>query len=213
MKTKYLIVAILSIFLFISPTKAEQCDSDDIARLKNLAEHVDVSYTIMNAFTVTYYEEEPITYKDRYKIQLLNLTNEIYGLIKEGNYQRNFTAENPVLEQVSPGSIEITIYSSNCGKKLKTINLLLPYYNYNYNEEECKNLDIEVCKEWTLNYISRDKYQREIEKMHQNDSKIKTTIKDILKNNITYIIFGTIIFIFIITAMVTIINKKRSELK
>ena len=213
MKNKYLIFAIILAFLFISPVYAETCDKEEIDRLKSLAEHVDVSYAVMDTFTITYYDEDPITYKDKYKIQLSNLTNEIYGSIKINSYPQKITFEKPILEQVSPGSVDIEIYSSACEKKLKTISLSLPYYNYNYNEEDCKGLDIDVCQEWTLNNISSKKYHEELEKAKQGENKIRETLTDILNNNMTYIIVGVITALIILITTISVINKKRRELK
>lgn len=204
MKCKYLIFTLILAFLFITPIHAETCDKEDIARLKNLAEHVDVSYAVMAE-----YQEEGQTIKDRYYTQLSNLTEELYAKNKDTEY--TYTDKNTKEPYVKPGTETIYIYSSKCNTKLTTITLSLPYYNYNYNDNECENINKEFCQEWTLSKIDESTYKKELEK-YKNINNPKETIENILNSNLIYIVIGIIVVIVLII-IITIVNKKRNELK
>ena len=168
MKLKYLLFTFIISLIYISPTYAESCDSDDIARLKNLANHVDISYSVMEPFTTKEYGTT-ITYKDEYKLKISNINEEIYVLYTNKynekttfEYDQNKGNNQIYLEYVAPGKSTITLYSTQCKIALRNDTIYLLHYNEYYNDEKCKNLQnkIDVCKEWTKDYITENKLQK-----------------------------------------------------
>ena len=210
MKLRYLFIFTLSLFSLISPVKAAACDADDLARLKNLAERVDVAYTLV----------ENTDEKDRYNLSINNVESELsLTMINEYNEESTYTYDsknNGKIEiyDLGPGELKIKVYSINCESNLKTITLNLPYYN-KYYENECKDYKdkIKSCQKWSKTEINQARVLNEISQYKSKEEENKTieTLKDMIDEYRLHILIGIVILTIIIIT-IKIINKKRGEL-
>lgn len=210
MKIRYLLLIIVSLFLFISPVNAEACDSEDIARLKNIADHVDIAYTFE-----TELDKYGIAKKDRYIIELSNLSEELYAVDIESYDNISFIrGENntAVIKNIPAGQKEIALYSTNCQSKIKTIKISLLYHNDYYFSEYCDEIQdtIPLCKEWTKQPIDLNDLIKNTEKYKKGITKEPQ--KNIIDLILDYSVIG-IIFIIVLIFVVRMINKKRNNLE
>ena len=218
MKSKILLTTIL-LFLFISPVQATPCDSEDIARLKNLAEHVDISYSEMPAYTITE-NEMPKTYKDRYTIKISNMTDELYVImIDESNNKTNINPDNnqTILQKyINPGEKRVNIYSKQCQTNLKQATIQLLYYNEYSKTSECTRINesIDICKPWTKEEITEKRFKTGLNNYYDEEITVSrsTEILDIVSTNLTFILL-TIAVIIIAAIAIIVVYKKRNELK
>ena len=221
MKSKILLTIIL-LFLFISPVQATPCDSEDIARLKNLAEHVDISYSKMDPYTSTE-KDTTITHNYKYEIKLSNMTEEMYAVSTDKynnkillKYDSNKKNGEINLKYLDPGKQTITIYSTNCKNTLKQDTVYLLYYNEYYNDVRCNRIPdrIKVCEEWTKELVTEEILENGLNSYtkYYEDNKPKQRIIDFIEDNMNLILL-TIGVLIITCIVIIIIKKKNSELK
>lgn len=203
---KKILFAITLLFISITNVNAEACDAYDIKRLKEIAEGVEITYEILPAI-----ETEDEIIRDRYKINITGLTDEILAINKEKNkyYYNNTNFEEEGV--IASGKYEFIIRSKICDRNLKTINLKLLVYNNFYNSDDCKlkdNKDLYICKEWVEERIDNEEF---IE--YLTSTKEENSIKIEKNNNYRTIIIVAVIIIVFVSLIYKIIKRKKEELK
>lgn len=188
----YFMLFLLFIFPFF--VKAE-CNYQRKSDLSKIASNVQLSYT----YDVDQ-ENKPV-----FVVTISNLTNDIYIVDNIGNV---YSGEG----EISYGGYsgldgKYTIYSNdnNCkGEQILKKYLKIPYYNFYYNSEECKeNPDFKYCKLWdyvTINSSDFDnellKYKTDKENSNIDNNKSQG---DFSFNIYTYLSgFGVLLLIIII---------------
>lgn len=205
---KYKLSLILFIVMFmlnINYVKADSCDKEDIARLKEIANMIDTSYE-------WFYNEE-YNYSS-YDIKIFNITEEIYLVDDDGNkYSSSDVNSNGyVYSSSTGGDAKYYVYSSNCNKKLKTITIELPVYNFYSQYDECDGIsgeELDVCDEWYEGDLSYNSFIEKVNKYREqkdNDSHVFFASYGI------YFIIGGVIFVLLIV-LLFIIRRKRSVLR
>ena len=225
-KNKFVLLIIMVLFL-VNVDADETCTNNELTRLKELANKVDIHYDY-EIKKENNGEEEFIDYN--FKIVADNLNPELKVVIPEDYYlmkykefkyndSKSFTIDGFNMGEVV--NVEIKAYSNNecAGKTLLTKKISMPYYNSMYNTEECKGFeDFIYCKnEIVEKEITFDEFYNQLDLFKKNkESKTNEEIVDIVEekndNNllIIMVIAGIILGIasyFVIKNLV----KKRKE--
>ena len=203
---KYLIFTLFLFSLSFLDVSAAVCDSNDIARLKELAKNVTVTYEYDR-------ESSELGSLGLYLVTVSGLTEELYGMVSLGADQKGFfyTEDNQGIdvERLSNGDNELIIYSSNCSEIVRTIKVKLPYYNDFSNYGECNGIsgeDLYVCSDFLDKPISYSIFENEIRKYKEGllEEKEESTI------DIQYF-FGAIICVFVICLIFLIVRKVKTN--
>lgn len=233
------ILAFLSLMLLfnINVNAASLCDYNEQAELNSKAANVNVSYEVINSTT----EFEDGTADTRvFKIQILNVTEDFYVLIKndvtkeEKTYYSTDAKDGAIsfiwdyAETVTNFTIQVyTTNKTNCAdEKYKTIYLTTPRYNEYYNIESCQDLsEFYLCQEFvTFSEISRDKFLAQLESYRNGeinsggeepivkDPTITDKIANFVIENIWYIIGGIVVIGTSGYTIYRIKTKKQREL-
>lgn len=192
---KYLVFSLVLFISFTSNVSAKSCDSDDIARLKVLANNIDYQYE---------YISDKYSHQ-LYKVYFNNLTDEIYIRYNGYNY-----FENSLSLEAASGTAKFYVYATNCfEKKIRTIEVKLPKFNEYSLSDECIDIGadkLDICSEWYPNELTDEQFELEINNYY---SKIeKKSFIDILKDNYLIVSGIVIILIFIICAFIFFKRKK-----
>ena len=200
------------LMLFSFNVYADSCSNDELARLREIANNMEVSYNL---------ENDDDSYP-RFSITVNNLNKEVKALIIEDWYAnkykefKNDGTNKGVLTSFLPGeSIKITMkaYVSNAcsGKTVSTKTVKLPYYNVYYNYPECKMYpNLKSCVKLTDKKITEEAFNKEINDFINANSKEETIVTE--DNNGTtdwLLIIGiTVGSILIISLIIIVISKK-----
>lgn len=206
MKIKYFIFTLIGICIFPFVAHAD-CDYQRQAELSRLASNVKISYSY-----------EIVNNLPKFKVNIINLTNDIY--ISDGI--SNYYNQEIELSYNSGESQTYTIYSNdqNCyGDFLTKKYINLPHYNSYHNTEECQlNPNFKYCQMWGDFKITTTQFQNELTQYKteiENNEKTEINkisifidaILTILKTNKIMIII--LLIISIITITCSIVTKKR----
>lgn len=194
MKKLFLFMALM--FMSILNVSAEACDTEDIKRLKELAEGVEITYELQephdNGETVIY---------DYYTIKVSGLTEEIFIYDEKNNIYYTFNDNEKTF--VDSGLKKFVVKANGCSNILKTIKLKLPYYNSYYTSSYCmENKNVDICKKWVDTKVDEGQFVEEI------NSSNTVEEQSFIKGHSLEIIIG-IALIFII--VIVIIIKRRRE--
>ena len=217
---KKLLLIIIVIFSF--NVYADTCSKDELARLKNIANQVELTY-----------EYEPMyTTMNNHKYLFLNFTIIATNVTKElkvnyetdffnGDYEE-FKVENGVgklsgFEDGENATITIRAYTNNecSGKVLLNKTIKMPYLNpmyYYYNN--CSDYpDFEYCQPVTEKKITNEFFLKEFYKyLGKTDKNIEnndTTIDEKNSNLVTISIIIASLLVLIV--IITVIYKKRKK--
>ena len=213
----YIILIIIAVFIgnkYI--VYAEECDKDDIARLKELAKIVDVSYEYLG--DVSKGLDDPKL--DTYKITLSNFSDELVlyddedtieydsTFVKDGVLSFEFTANDK-------SNFKFYLYSSNCSDyNLRTIDVVLPKYNVYSKSKRCnknKKYNLDVCKQFYIGTVNDRIFVEAISK-YSSSKKSKFDVVDFILNHL-YIVIG-VTFLLVVAIVLFIIRwRKRSVLE
>ncbi len=215
---KKLIIVFLFIISLIVNIKADTCSNTEMTRLKKLAEKVEFTYD----YEIQKDENSDGTYEyPKFKITANNLNSELKVLIVNDFYNNDYREfkyndkKSSTLDNFYEGenvTVTIKAYTANAcsSKTVLTKQVKLPYYNYLYDEELCKEYpDFDYCVKLTEKELTLDEYNRAY-----NDY-MSYTEEDIVEENNTnnmiyiYIGGGVVVLIIIILGTISIINKKK----
>lgn len=219
------IINLLVIFAFILFTniivKADiSCQSEELKRLKSLANNVEISYK-------ENIKEEKVgdnIFKDvSYSITAANLDKDIKVMIindlMSDNYKEFKSNTNmATLNGFKSGEkVTITILafvSNGCsGKTLLTKNINLPYYNIFSEEDACKEYpEFKYCTTWIENSVSRETFENELTKYIDSiKSNNRTFEEEKIVFKPLYIIVIAIVLVFIAIVVIVIIKKQKKK--
>lgn len=224
-KVKYIIFLVFIFFVFYE-VKAATCSNDEIKRLQEVANNVEIKTNYEIKVYEKEYEEDDDTdldFVDAYAIYKINIVNSNSELLY---YYKTSKIENKELVDINnlanmtfteDDKLTFYIYSntlSTCPLKLlKTINVELPVYNryYYQNKEKC-NLypDFKYCKEFMkVNSNDYEKIDNLFDEyINENTSQNKES-KSIDDYKI-YFIIGGCVFLSIIVWLGIKNHKKNS---
>lgn len=228
-KLRYLIC--IFIFVICMDVKAvDTCSTEELARLKELANNVEIKYE----YELVKYdvEDEDIekNYDVIFKLKVLNFHDNLKLYENNNDEDNNNYINIEDFEDTNfwPGkSFTFQIYSyvdNDCTYKvLRNFSFKLPYYNdyYHLHKEKCDQYkEFEYCSELINQKIDKDdeeinemfdKYIQSLDDNKKNNKNNNTfqSILDIFNNQ--FIIYG--IVAVIITLIIVIIVKKNKKRK
>ncbi len=220
-------------FLSVMHVNAE-CSYTDKADANTKAANVKVDYEIVEDKQEY---EEGTAIDEYFKITILNITEELYVVVKndvtneEFRYNYEDTKDGEVTfnwtNTESVTNFTFTIYASSqtvCkDEQLKIINKQTPRYNDFYNRAICENMkDFYLCQKYTnIAEIDESMFIDKVEGFMDGkiDEKGETTenkkeensFLKFLKENKWYIIGGLVVVAAGATGAIIIGNKKRGE--
>lgn len=172
---KKIFIFMIFMFCFIIKVNAEACDTDDIKRLKEIANGVEITYELQEPFTDSYGD----VVNDSYNIYINGLNSDFYfkffdidnGVV---NFERKNIVNNEVvkIEKWLSGNYRIDIYSKNCSILINKIEVSLPRYNIYSENSICKDLTdkVDVCDKWYSGKVDEKIIQNKVEE-YKNDNK------------------------------------------
>ena len=199
MKKIFLFMFLIVICAF--EVNAEACDAYDIKRLKEIADGVEITYELQEPFNF-----DGMVIYDRYKINVIGLTNEII-LVNKSEFSRYNVDTNFDEVIFQGGKKTLNVVSVYCGVDLKKIYLELPAYNIYSNYDECKqfeNSKLKVCQKWIDDKITKEDFYSVI------NSK-KVIEEDLFSKYSVFIISGIVVLVIFVLAF--FIRKKKEVLK
>ena len=175
-KKRLIVLTSILLSLNISTVNAESCDAEDMERLKNLANHIDVSYVLDENYRIENDDgtlSEPL--KGIYKVSVANLTDELY-LYEPLNSYSYYRKDNDdgivIIDGVGGGTTKYSVYSPICGF-IRNLEIITPKYNYFADEEICQDIDInevEVCDPWYQGETSYELIESKVEEYIENNN-------------------------------------------
>lgn len=197
-KFKYIIIVITMFLLTTNIVHAEQCDTQDIERLKGLANKIEVSYK--------YIGDSAGEDKNTFKITFTNINDELSITHNEGGDFK--TKGKSKLSFKTPyTSDEYLVYSSVCDAELRYLKMDLSDYNEYAFINECDGITGEKLKLCDVNYKNKLSYEKakQIIEDYRNEHPV-----GILEKIIKY---SPVILISIAVIVVTIIIIKKINFK
>lgn len=198
-------IIILLFLLMLFPIKSKACSEDEIIRLSNLANNVNVVYE---------YNKN----NDTFSIIFTNVTDEL--VISDYVNHKDYVASKELtIKNLKSNNYTFYIYArnKNCIENELTLkNIKLPYYNSFYNSKECENKsNFSYCSKWLNRKIEYKEWKEKIddykveEEVIENNEESKS-ILDLLKNIFVnfYITYYYILLPLIITSLCVIIYLK-----
>ncbi len=214
-KIFYILLVIISIFMV--NVKADddiyQCEKEEKQRLKDLASKLEYTYDYRK-------DENDVI---NFSITISNMNEDLKILITDnlanGNKEFKYNdTKKSTLSGFSSGqkvNLAINGFVVNwcSGVTIATKQIKLPYYNYNYDEEFCKdNSDFKYCKQLLDTKITQEEYDSALKKYLSSKEKGEepTKIEDKEESNWNLlIIIGSIVGVLIIIVTVGMIVIKR----
>lgn len=211
-KIKYILFVIL-LFLAINVKADSNCDKNELARLKELARKVEFDYSY-----------KLVDEKAVFSINAVNTNEELKLIVGDilGDY-REFDdngSNKASLNDLKPGervTIKTLAFVPNfCSfHELTSKTIILPYYNYYYDEEKCKgNEDFKYCKLLINSNITQSEFDRQFElylknKQEKGDNPIAAKEDNTgLYITIVAIVLAIIVVVLII---VNIVNRRKKN--
>lgn len=220
---KRIICGLLVIFLLliIDVYADEICTNNEISRLKELANKVDIHYEY-DIKKENVDGEEYVDYN--FKLVASNLNSELKVIIPEDYYMlkyrefkynesKTFTIEN--FNMGEKVTVEIRAFSNNecAGRVLLTKTISIPYYNSMYESDECKGFeDFIYCKnELTDKEVTFDEFYNKLEEYKKNkktNEEGNNIPANEQKGNNIYLIIIIILMMFVIGYFIYVYIKK-----
>lgn len=208
------LLLVLLLFLAINVNASSNCDTKELARLKEIAKKVefDYSYKLDNGKAV-------------FAINAVNLNSEVKVLIIDNYYESKYkefsdssthTATINNFEGGSKVTITMKAFVPNwcSGETLLTKIIKIPYYNDNYDEAKCKgHEDFKYCKLLVDKKLSKEEFDKQFETYLKNQEKTEKPIdnKDSNNNQIYFIIGGVVLIIALTVFVVMSVVKRRKK--
>lgn len=214
---KNFVFIMLLTFSFTSMIKAE-CDDKTISNLKLQADNLEFNYEYIEDL---YSDDFDLNIVNRFNIYISGINEQLY--INDVSNMRLYTSANVVdslikIENIEGGNnLKFEIFSKECDKKLRTVNIKIPFYNiYSENELCLQYSDATPCNKFLDYEMTQERFDKEISVyINKEDNKdssesLFTKFINVISANFIYII-ATIIVVSLVIA-VYVINKKRREL-
>ena len=214
-------IVLIILLLFTINVYAGNCDSNEFKRLKALAEKIEFTYD----YDIKKDENTGYEYAD-FSVTAVNLNKDLKVMIIYDYYKDQYSEflYNKDLKStlngfVSGENVKITFkaYTSNdCSNKtILTKNIKLPYYNYFYEEDFCKdNKSFKYCNiliDKDINYNDYINAKNTYLSSEEENNVERITEKN--NSNYIYIIVGIIsLIVFIITIYFLFKRKEKNSL-
>lgn len=219
MKSKILLLLIISFFAFSSNVSAGICDSEHIKQLKELAKQVEVSYEYLDYSDEISGEEDGEFFVNTYLITVNLLSDDLYVIHDGYEYYSNSDNGGIVTFVVNSGRFNLSIHSYTCaGYKLRNEIINLPKFNTYSYRSECRELEkynLDVCDPWYQGTITDDIFNAKVNKYLNNNTEKQLGIFDKIVNFFKgnyLILIGSILVIVVVIVSVRV-HKKRSVLE
>ena len=220
MKKNIIKIIFISLFILgnINVNAANTCTSEELNRLKELANNVEIKYDYEIVDVGNYADIDYIFKVNNFDINL-KIKLEVNGSLEDKIYTYSNQSELHEMYFKDGEKVNFKIYSytlDNCiDKLLRTISIKLPYYNqyYYYNKEKCENYkDSKYCSEFLEKKINLS--DEEIDKLLENEVKNENKEKKIKWLNISYkyfifIAIGILISLIVIVSIIIVRKRKK----
>ena len=226
MKKIYLFL-ILLFFSFINVYALEECTTDKMKNLRELANNVEFKYEYeMFEFEDIEADTSGVMITDvKYRLKILNDSDDLEYILRIDDGDTEYTKEEFLqMEFVSGSKVKIIInaFTPNLcsGELLKVKTIEFPLYNMFYKTSECKNYpDFKYCQEFMdTSLVTNEKFQDELKKYINNDESSSKNNENnsnnnvsILKNNSFYYVTGGILILVVIMMIIILLTKRRRE--
>ncbi len=206
-------------FISLNVKAIDSCTTDEMKRLKELANNVEIKYEyeIANEYKAESEDEQDYV-KIMYKLKVFNFNEDLRFVLAYDNEQLDVknASELENFDFYEGDKITIKIYSytiNNCiNKLLKSEKIEFPYYNQYYyrHKDFCQShSDFEYCEEFLKK--TNELSDEEIDKLFQKEDKIETNDNPILKKNNYLLIMIIALIAFILIVIITIIKKRKKN--
>lgn len=212
---KYVVLAMLLALSMNVKAADSDCDKEENARLKELAQKVEFDYDYKLADDKAIFSINAVNLNEELKVLIIkDYLNDDYKEFKDNSTHK---ATMSGFESGEKVTITIKGYVPNwcSGKTMLTKTIRLPYYNYFYDEEKCKgNEDFKYCKQLIDSNISQSEFDKQFEAYLKNKEKKEEPIEiKPVETDYTlyYIIGGVVLAIIVIVVIVSSIIKRRKK--
>lgn len=220
-KNKYLLFAIMILFLNISYVNAE-CSDEELNQITKEIDKIEITYKHLGEVT----KEDGSKVYNQFLVTAKNIPENVYVHLSPMT-EENFDETTEDLKiKLTTGTWYYNMYSSKCETVVDTITVKLPTFNIYSLDPLCEGVDGEdfkYCDKYYEYQIDRETFERKVKayriehKIRQEDTpKVEKEnnffpkILDILKDNYLYIL-GVIGVLLIITIIIIIISKKKKR--
>lgn len=220
-KNKYLLFAIMILFLNISYVNAE-CSDEELNQITKEIDKIEITYKHLGEVT----KEDGSKVYNQFLVTAKNIPENVYVHLSPMT-EENFDETTEDLKiKLTTGTWYYNMYSSKCEIVLDTITVKLPTFNIYSLDPLCEGVDGEdfkYCGKYYEYQIDRETFERKVKayriehKIGQEDTtKVEKEnnffqkILDILKDNYLYIL-GVLGVLLIITIIIIIISKKKKR--
>ena len=211
---KYLLLIIMALFA-INVYADDTCDSNELARVKELAKKVefDYSYVVNDDATINF------------SIEAVNLNRDLEVVIVEDYYNQKYrefkdnASHSNKLDGFRSGErvvITINAYVPNrcSGKTVLTKTIKLPYYNLFYDKKACEGYEeFKYCKELIDSNITEQSFYNQLNQYKREKNKTTPVAEKTgnNNNNLILILGLSAIASIIITVVVLNVMKIRKK--
>ncbi len=199
---KKVLFALLLMFLFIIPVKADDlaCDAVTKAKIRDEASLIKVSYVPVNIEEYTVDGERTSKNTTKMDVKIYNVTSSVYISISGKNatlgstyrfYNKDIGDDGAITLRVpiadSPIELELEVYTfeGNCnGELIKKISITIPRFNSYSQSEACNGIqEFYLCQEYTTQEINPTTFYKEVEEYRAKKDHPETA--DIIINDNT----------------------------
>lgn len=200
---------------------ADTCKSDELKRLKNIAEQVELSYEY-KVSTIPYSDGQDVSFAE-YAVVVSNLNKEIKvnweedfyaGVFEEFKNDGTNTGRLSGYKDGENAVVVIRAYTNDAcsGEILAKKSIKLPYLNPFYYQDICKTYsDFKYCQQIVDKSLTVDKFKSELNNyLKTNESNEKEDVNN-NSNNSYYLIIIIAVIIVIFVLLISVIIKKRRK--
>ncbi|MGN1342506.1 MAG: hypothetical protein ACI4VL_04710 [Bacilli bacterium] len=220
-KNKYLLFAIMILFLNISYVNAE-CSDEELNQIIKEIDKIEITYKHLGEVT----KEDGSKVYNQFLVTAKNIPENVYVHLSPMT-EENFDETTEDLKiKLTTGTWYYNMYSSKCETVVDTITVKLPTFNIYSLDPLCEGVDGEdfkYCGKYYEYQIDRETFERKVKayriehKIGQEDTtKVEKEnnffqkILDILKDNYLYIL-GVLGVLLLTILTIIIISKKKKR--
>lgn len=222
-KNKYLLFAIMILFLNISYVHAE-CSDEELSQITKEIDKIEITYKHLGEVT----KEDGSKVYNEFLVTAKNIPENVYVHLSPMT-EENFDETTEDLKiKLTTGTWYYNMYSSKCENIVKSIEIKLPTFNIYSLDPLCEGIDGEdfkYCGKYYEYQIDRETFERKVKayriehKIGQEDTtKVEKEnnffpkILDILKDNYPYILIGLGVLLLTILTIIIISKKKKRKI-
>lgn len=208
-KVLYLTFCIIIVFLCSNTVSADECSSDEIARLKGVAAGVSYDAEFIG-------DSDDASDVQNYRLTFTGITDEIY--VSDSHYSF-FVKDSNRRVILTSGVKYFEIYSRNCNNvRLKTITVDLPRFNEYSLSDYCDDDTykvLDVCDPWYTGKLTDEEFNRVIEEYNKKHDKDEISFGDMIQNFVydnLFVFIGMSVVLIIIIIIVIVFHYKNNKL-